>query len=327
MTINLTRTPRGTVITRTNECKNPSFETDTNNWVYNWFGLGGNGTNDRLTGQSWAAAGTALMHKKWTVAPSANDAAGFSYQGFPWTAGVTKTVSGFMLTPGTRQNMAVVVDFFNSAGQGILTVAGAAVYSQVNTWQRLASTVTAPLGAVTANVSFVLMGSDTPMPPGSDLFLDAVLFETSPTLGPYFDGSTGNGLVSGDFCTWTGTAHASTTTYSIPDPAAAIVPVQLAAGYDDSQASRSLVHQLASGAVVAMILPASTRTGILRLFFLDAASSDAARDGLGRAGVWVYRDSDNPAEGMSFVVTGAVRRYQTESRKRWIVEAPYQEVS
>ena len=106
-----------------------------------------------------------------------------------------------------------------------------------------------------------------------------------------------------------------------------VVPT-LVLGYDSGRNTRSVLHTLMSGIVVAVLYDAQLRVGTLQLFFASAADADRARTLHATAGVWQLTDPDNTTENMRYVVTGGqLRKYQTENRARWILEVPYGEVS
>lgn len=337
MTITLLRNYRLNIVTRTNECMDPSMEVGTGIWSSSGFGSGGAGTQDRSTGVTWVTQGTAALHQRWSTAPTSNAGAGFKYTRLPWLPGVTKTLSGWMWLRQQGTRFQIHVDFRSPAGTilGTADTASGAFVANADQQLRVWLTTTAPDGVDHADVTFSLASGAAAVPVGADLYLDAVLFESAPALASYFDGSVGAGKVLGDGVSWAGTAHQDISYYSRPDPNSIITP-DLVIGYDDEQAGTATAHVLLSGLVTATWnmqagnVPGSTRTGTLRLLFggdSGQQESYGARQGLMGNYPWHYSDTDNPEADMMFIPAGPIRRYQSESRATWLVDVPFQELS
>lgn len=101
-----------------------------------------------------------------------------------------------------------VVDWYDAGSVLISTSAGSAPSIALDTWTRVSASGTAPATATQAQLRLVYGGT-------SGRRVDAALLEQSAGLGSYFDGDTAG-------ASWSGTAHASTST--LPDPVPALTP-------------------------------------------------------------------------------------------------------
>jgi prepilin-type N-terminal cleavage/methylation domain-containing protein len=191
---------------RTNLSLNPNFELDAANWAVQWFGNGGSG----VSGRSALAAhsGSYGLRKTWTVAGASSDDTGFTYSRAV-TPGQTFTYSAW-LRSSRAQNINPWMIYYDSLGAflangGFNTVP---VNLPANTWVRVTLTNTVPAGAAIGSIDFSPYFSGINWVAGDTLDIDDALFEQSPTLGTYFDGST---PPSGNYTyAWTGAANAST---------------------------------------------------------------------------------------------------------------------
>lgn len=158
----------------TNLITNPSFETDTNSWSK---------TSATL---SQSSAFSFVGIKSMKVVPSANT----GKASFTATT-VVSTVYRFSAYVYTEINKNIRVSVTSPATNGTTT---AVTYGN---WTRLDVSFTA--NALSTEVNIESIDSTDPF------YVDAVMLEASASLNDYFDGSSYNS-------TWTGTAHASTST-------------------------------------------------------------------------------------------------------------------
>lgn len=192
----------------TNLALNPSFETNTVNWSYRWYGnVGGAGTNSRGTNGGFRGGG--YIHKTWTVAGVASDN-GFNTHSspdrIPVSAGTAYTVSGYMRTNRSDYGARAGITWYDSAG---VVIGSSAYWSGMttipaNTWSRISYTQTAPANAVRAIIYFS-NGNSISWAVGDTLSLDAVMFTEGGSAPTYADGSSTNWV-------WNGTDHNSTST-------------------------------------------------------------------------------------------------------------------
>jgi hypothetical protein len=192
-----------TTLTRTNLVTNPSFETNTANWVGIASGVGTRITTDSKFGSacmSVAKAGVANSGVR-TDRPAASP-------------GVVYRASGYLKIPtgqeaGTlrfqlRMLNAAVNAVLASAQQDIAITPGA-------DWVRFTTTVTAPANTAFLDVQVFQPAAGTA---GQTFLVDAVLVEQTADLRPYFDGGTADTWTGYTNLTtaWTGTTNNSTST-------------------------------------------------------------------------------------------------------------------
>jgi hypothetical protein len=319
VTITLERTPRGEVTVRTNECLNPYPRGTTNGWSFTWFGTGGTGTNNVQPD---------ALNKAWTNTPTNSGAedAGFRYRHSSWTGSSPRTCSAYIYPNYFEPKVGIKARYYDAGGTLLRVDNSVPVQMVLNQgWQRITGSFSGPSNTAYVDVDFVLFPGNTPQN-GQGISLQRVLIESGWTVGTYFDGNTWAGGNGTQRTVWTGAADASGSQVLDWDPATKWSP-QLVEGYDVGQQSRNIIHQLADGPVAATILPASTRQGTLKLFFLDAASAETARKTLATAGTWTFTDTDQGQESMTFAVDGQLRKTQSDNRLRWRVEVPYRELS
>jgi hypothetical protein len=168
----------GTLTTRTNLVTNPSFETNITGWV----GL----LDTPEQSSTYSFVGTKSL--KMNPVESGDYV---SFSNIPVTAGEVYTVSAYIYTDTSKSvNIAV------TGGDSTVTI-------PAGVWTRISASSTIPEFTTTATV-FITSFSDDTIP----FYIDAVMLEQSSTLNEYFDGSTAG-------ASWTGTAHASTSTLSV----------------------------------------------------------------------------------------------------------------
>jgi hypothetical protein len=200
-----------TLTSRVNICSNPSFETDTTNWV-----SAGTGAPTITRSTAQAFSGTASLAVANTVA--GNAVPGFLPGGsrFPVSAGLAYCFSAYFRANTTPRSCQVRADYYDTAGAVISTTTGSTVTNTTTGWTRASWTGTAPTTAVTARIYCVVVSSGV----GEIHYIDGVLFEQSATVGTYFDGSTyANGDLTVGISAWTGTTNNSTSAISqFPGP-------------------------------------------------------------------------------------------------------------
>lgn len=331
--MSLERTPRLSVVSRTNRCPNPSFEVNTSSWL----GKGSTGntaTLDRRT-DGTAVVGSASGRVTFTGTTTNNQYSGFEMVPISWTAGTRRTVSGSVRTNAGNKWFLVWIQFYDGSGTNLGAAYGPVTGLTANGWTRLFTTATAPANAATAVVRFTSDNAGSFWAANDYVLLDAVLIEDGSTLNGYFDGGWGAQYgASGDTNAWTGTVGASTSNYLVNDPASLLAPTMVLgwdqAGYDQG----AIVHRLLSGAVAVVNRQGMPRSGTLKLWFANITSPDAARAAALScaaqhrvAGIWAWRDSDNPETAANYVVTGAVHAFNDDARQHWTVEIPFTEVA
>lgn len=314
--------PRGNVLDARNLCPNPDFETNLDYWTTSWYGPSTTGTFDRGSLYGWR--GPNFARKKWSTSTNNVADAGFYSTSLPTTPGYTYRTSAMMACPNMGIPVFARAKWLNSAG-GIITYSdGPIINMAANSWTKVPSggVFTAPAGAASVQFGFVI--GTAGMFAGNELWMDAVVFNSGPADDYYFDGdTTPNGAYT---YSWDGTPHASTSSRLIPDPQTAVYPT-LVMGYDRNTQSRNVVHDLLSGNVAAVIRSSSLRSGTLKLLFADPAAADVAERMHRGARYWQFADDAVPGEGMIYVVDGALRSYQSDSRRARVLEIPYREIT
>lgn len=102
----------------------------------------------------------------------------------------------------------------------------------------------------------------------------------------------------------------------------------LVLGWEFSRRGGSIVHRvLGSSAVDVTLRPAALRSGTLNLFYLTEAPALACEAMHAKAARFTITDSDRPALGMQYVVTGQIRvTLDPETMKRWLVAVDFEQV-
>lgn len=156
---------------RINEVLNPSFEVDTSNW---------SATNATIARVSGGASGS------WSASVTSSNASSTLASSTPVlvTPSAENTFSAYLKTANTA-SVTLTIEWLTAANASIST-ATEVISSIASTWTRYSTTKVAPSNAAKANISFVFSGAS------SDVYsVDAVMFERSSYLNPYFDGDTG----------------------------------------------------------------------------------------------------------------------------------------
>jgi len=191
------------VSTRTNLITNPSLETNATSWESNSaFGGYDVATVTRSTARAWVGtaclqvvAPAAVVGKTWANATSIPVIPGqvYTYSAYVWCA-----------------NAAVVF------ADAVFMERGPDVSIPAATWTRVSVTFV-------ANTDHVFVGVGAPfVTTGFTYYVDGAILEQAYSLGAYFDGDTTDVTTPGAEITysWTGTAHASTSTAVATDPPA-----------------------------------------------------------------------------------------------------------
>ena len=100
-------------------------------------------------------------------------------------------------------------------------------------------------------------------------------------------------------------------------------------GWEFSRRGGSIVHRvLGSAAVDVTLRPAELRSGTLNLFYLTEAPALACEAMHSKAASFTLTDSDRPALGMQYVVTGQIRvTLDPETMTRWLVSIDVEQVA
>lgn len=190
-----------TTVTRTNRFTNPSAETNLTGWT------GASVTLARST--AWSAYSTA----SFSLTPSSTTVTdSFIQTSVTLTAGRTYTVSGTIHLDAAQtgnlsdraRSIAIIAD--DGTGDAVLGDGSGLAPNAAGTY-RLSYTFTMPDTVVgTSDIRFY----NGALTGGGVVFWDGLLWEETPEVRPYFDGS----FVTSTEVTyaWTGTAHASTST-------------------------------------------------------------------------------------------------------------------
>lgn len=177
-------------LSRTNLCTNPSFETGTTGWA-----LGGSVTPTLASSSTQHVFGTKSGLITW---PATGSLPLIDFA-FTTVVGAIYTVSAFVYVPTGSPNVLLTVSGFGLAGQ---------TDSVKDQWQRLTYTFAAI--ATTSHLQFLATS-----PGVGTCYIDGVLIELG-SLGNYFDGSLPPFNTTHVTQAWTGTAHGSTSTQSVP---------------------------------------------------------------------------------------------------------------
>lgn len=178
-----------------NECRNPSFETDTDEWVASLM---------TLAQQSGGDVGDYMMRATHT-ATSGSSGVGFSDAGAAYwpvvVPGRTYTLRAVVMASTGSADYKLSVQWLDAGRNSLSTSAGSTILAgPVTTPTELAETFTAPDYAVWAKPS---IGTGDSRSISDTVDIDAVYWiEGDFSDGSYFDGDTTG-------CFWTGTEHES----------------------------------------------------------------------------------------------------------------------
>lgn len=183
----------------TNLCVNPSFETNTTGWAS--FTLG---TISRVTDQSYAG-GASLLAECSGGATEAQAA----YHGGLGTLDASASYSARFAvrnrnTPATN-NLIVFFYWQGGANANAYTAQDLGNIGSAGKWREFSATFQADYSDRTAVWVYVAIGATS----GQGFWLDGMTIVKQAYIPPIFDGTMPG-------CAWTGTAHASTSTYAEP---------------------------------------------------------------------------------------------------------------
>jgi hypothetical protein len=184
----------GELSTKTNLIPNPSFETDLNGWTAAGFGA----SATRTTAQVYS--GTYSVETNPGGMSGSFQFGSFTAPGNLTLSPTTDYVASAWVKGASSQVVSIKILEFNSSGSliniatGNLTLAG-------SDWERVSVTVNTQASVAYGVVQIVPPSSTT-------IYVDAVQFELGTSPSEYFDGST-------EGASWTGTAHASTSTLPV----------------------------------------------------------------------------------------------------------------
>jgi hypothetical protein len=201
-----------TTTTRTNLLTNPNFEVNTSTYQL----VGAGTTISRITSDSYIGNASVQVDVSGLVASAGMGMNAAVYR-MPVTAGVPYMLSAWVKVPTGQPSVSLRLrtgEYRADGTQNPAQVSSATVVSDTDGWVRLSFADT-PTGGATPTVTMVYRVEISNAPGSARQWLvDAVLFEQSSTLLPYFDGTyadtyTGYTLTSQG---WSGTADASTST-------------------------------------------------------------------------------------------------------------------
>ena len=235
------------VTTRTNLIANPSAEID----AIGWGNLGWAVSRDITTFYTGAAC-----FKVTSAAVAAIGTTCFSDYALGLVAGEICTMSMWVKSP-TARTVGARIQWDNAAGTAAIGASDSASILLVpNVWTRISVTAACMAGSDKARA--ILLSDSTTI--GDVVYFDAVLFEKSPTLNPYFDGST----AAGDFTyAWSGIANASTSLQKAPS----------VAGWSTAGIAHRDMTTFSKGAASVKV---STPTAIVGYVFQDTIAASAA---------------------------------------------------
>lgn len=185
---------------RVNQVVNPSFETGITGWVEDGIYAGS---------VSQGAAGVVGTKSLQLNGPAYVGASNSVH--IPVTAGQSYTLSAWARVSSMYQDRSDMVSLdvcFNGGDEGRQGITWRRTELTPMTWLRRSRTFTVPAG-----MSYVTLFAYTgdQMAAGDYAQIDGILLESGSTLGSYFDGSFTDTPTTDYF--WTGTAHASTSTF------------------------------------------------------------------------------------------------------------------
>jgi hypothetical protein len=189
-------------VTRTNLILNPNFETDVSTWV------GGNGaTISRTTSYQVSGVASALLTS------SATD---YNNMQLPTRITVLPNTAYSLSAycrniSGSTRLIYIAVQWYTAGGTYISEInsGGSGTLSTAAGWVRRSCSGTTPANAASAQIVFLT--GQTGLSAGWQSAFDAVLFEQSASVLPYFDGTYADAYTGYALETkaWTGTANAS----------------------------------------------------------------------------------------------------------------------
>ena len=198
----------GTKVTRTNLVTNPSFETNTTGWTTS------NATITRITTDSYAGGACCQVSKLAVANGRIRGVSTTSGDRIPVTAGTAYRFSWWVKVPTGQPSCSLRIrteEYQASGTRNPDQVSSTTVVSDTDGWVRLSFSDT-PVAGATPTVTMVTSVEETTANARTYL-VDAAMVEQTNTLLPYFDGSFDagwSGYILDGALSWSGTAHAST---------------------------------------------------------------------------------------------------------------------
>lgn len=117
-------------------------------------------------------------------------------------------------------------------------------------------------------------------------------------------------------------------TITVQDGTAASTTPDLVLGYETARSTRTIVHDTLDGGIAVSLIAPRPRAGTLRLFYKDQADAFAALELHARLSTFALVSTERPLINMVYTVAGSDARLQLDpqTRGRWTVDVPYQEV-
>ncbi len=101
----------------------------------------------------------------------------------------------------------------------------------------------------------------------------------------------------------------------------------LVLGFEATQESLNIVHDIIGGGVGVTLVRPRPRSGTLSLLYLTEADADAARLLHGRETTFTLTDADRPTLTMTYAVNGTIGiALDSQGRRRWTVDVGFQEL-
>lgn len=102
----------------------------------------------------------------------------------------------------------------------------------------------------------------------------------------------------------------------------------LVIGFETTRRSQSIFHEVIGGGEDVTLRPASQRSGILRLLYVDEAAGVAAEEMHARGTVLYLQDTDRPTVSMYYVFDGTMTlRLDDDTQELWTLDVGYREVT
>jgi hypothetical protein len=200
-----------TTLTRTNLIPNPSFETNTTNWV-----AVGSGTSiSRITTDAYVGSACAQVNKGSVANGRIAIVSTTAADRIPITSGVPYRISAWVKVPSGQASCSLrirTLEFRPDGTQNAQEVGTITTVADGDGWVRLSMSDT-PTGGATPSATMTIGVEETTA--NSRVYLvDAVLVEQTSDLRPYFDGGVADPWTGYTNLTtaWTGTTNNSTST-------------------------------------------------------------------------------------------------------------------
>lgn len=101
----------------------------------------------------------------------------------------------------------------------------------------------------------------------------------------------------------------------------------LVLGYETSQESQNIIHDIIGGGIAVTLVRPRPRAGTLELFYLTEADAFEALALHARETTFSLSDTDRPSVAMTYVTDGSIDLgLDDEGRQRWVLSVGYQEV-